>query len=162
SSPVSEPPPNPLIFETPPKALPAAANETIALAEQPRRFPRKFVFLFAGLAIAAVVLVAVIFAWLLPLDAGSDHPLDAPAGTENKEDDDTTVPSDPETSKPEASGKPSSPDPFAMRHRSETTEEELRREVAQFPEVSLDRGDDRTEAQRIPQLAATAAREGTR
>jgi phage FluMu protein Com len=158
--PVSEPPPNALVFEPPPETLPVA-KEMIAPKQQSRPFPRKYVFLVAGIAIAAAVLSAVIFAWGLLSDTASEQPIDEPAGTDNREDDETTAPPDAESSKPEAPSKPSSSGPITVKHRRETTEEELRREAAQFPEVSLDRGDDRTEAQRVRQLADTAAREET-
>jgi phage FluMu protein Com len=52
------------------------------------------------------------------------------------------------------------PDKGKVEPRRTATEEELRREAATFPEIALDRGDDRTEAQRLHLLAATAAREG--
>ncbi len=158
-SPVSDPSLNPLVFEPSPQAPPVAKEKT-APVEKPRPFPRKYVYLLAGIAVAAIVLASVIIAWILLTDTAPQHPIDAAAGTENREGDKTTAPPDAEASKPEAS-KPSSPGSIAAKHRRETTEEELRREAAQFPDVSLDRGDDRTEAQRVRQLADTAVREGT-
>jgi phage FluMu protein Com len=159
-SPDSEPSPNPLVFEPSPQA-PPVANEKTSPVKKPRPFPRKSVYLLAGVAVAAIVLVAVIIAWILVTDTAPQHPIDAPAGTENREGDKTTASLDAEPSRPAATSKPSSPGSIAAKHRREKTEEELRREAAQFPEVSLDLDDDRTEAQRVRQLADTAAREGT-
>jgi phage FluMu protein Com len=96
--------------------------------------------------------VALLFALL----RGSP-PADKPANT--KKDRAAPAPA-PASPKMDTSGKPASPCPVAVKQGRETTEEALRREAARFPEVSLDRGDDRTEAQRVRLRAAAAARDG--
>lgn len=169
SPPSTEPPPIPFVFESAPKAPTAAANETLALAEKapkvlgsaPRSLPRRYVLLFAGIAIVAGVLAAMIFAWLQGSNPPPQYPIEEPAGIDTKADDKTTEPPDAETTQAEEPRKPSTPGPLTVKRRRKTTEEELRQQAARFAEVALDSRDDRTEAQRVRLLAATAEREGT-
>jgi phage FluMu protein Com len=163
SAPLAEPPPNPLVFESSPKEPPAIANETLAPVERPRRkrrpapprLPLSYLFLVAGTVLAGIVFAAVISVWISRSNSVPTHSIDKPAGNDTNKDDKTAAPQTEESRKPSSSG------PLAVKHRRETTEEELRHEAAQFPEVALDRGDDRTEAQRVQQSAAAAAHEGT-
>ncbi len=60
----------------------------------------------------------------------------------------------------EAIVKPTPSGKLVIKHRREVSEDELRRQIEKAPEVSLDRGNDRTEARRAVMLARAAAREG--
>ncbi|MGH7173551.1 MAG: hypothetical protein ACRELG_24990 [Gemmataceae bacterium] len=148
SSPTTEPPPDLLTFEPPPK-VPASVE--IALREHgsesrsdsaTRFFTPLHLVLLVGAVVVSLLALAVLIVLLRGSESAPERPAEKPAVKDSK--DDTPAPPPPSSSKP----------------RRERTEEELRREAAAFPEVSLDRGNDRSEAQRAWQLAATAAREG--
>ncbi len=58
--------------------------------------------------------------------------------------------------------KPAPARPLVVKYRRDVTEDELRRQIEKAPEVALDRGNDRTEAQRAVRLARAAAAQGGR
>lgn len=125
--PLSESPPDLLVFE-PPTKPPASASRS----ESATRF---FSPLHIALVVGAVVVSLLALMVLILLLRGSEP---AP---------------EPPVEKPAGKGKPDekpAPRPSSSKPRDEHTEEELRREAAAFPEVSLDSGENRPDRAGLP------------
>jgi phage FluMu protein Com len=137
----SEQPPDLLVFE-PPTKTPAVEQTPREHGSESRSdsAPRFFTPLHIGLLVGAVVVSLLALTVLIVLLRGSEpaaeHPAEIPADEDKKDD------------------KPAPPAPSPAEPRRERTEEELRREAAAFPEVSLDRGNDRPDLAGLPIRAA--------
>lgn len=127
SPPPVEPTPDLLVFEPP--AEPPAST---ARSESATRF---FSPLHIALVVGAVFVSLLALVVLILLLRGSEPPAEKPADTD-------------------ANGEKPAPRPSPSKPRRERTEEELRREAAAFPEVSLDGGENPPDRAGLPTRTA--------
>jgi phage FluMu protein Com len=152
------PPASPLVFDSP-KSDDFASTKPKASTN--RSFPLGMILIIAFcLLLASIGLLLWLNSGQLPPSTeGTPSNGEVPEGSNrSKENQGPAIPS--KERKPLASSSVS--DKNTVKTRLAVTEELLRRQAAAFPEVSLDRGRDRTEAQNLFRLAEADAREGKR